>query len=68
MSEQKIMSVQKIVRYAVSVCEEYREYGEVNLTALEEDVIDHFDLDDNQFEDNDISFLIFKELERQKLL
>lgn len=63
------MSTQKIIRYAVSICEDHRDdCGEVNLTHLEEDVIAHFNLDDDQFEDNDISFLIFKELERQKLL
>lgn len=62
------MTTQKLIRYAVAVCEEYRDCGEINLTKLEEEVIDHFDLDDNEFEGNDISFLIFKELERQKLL
>jgi len=62
------MNTQKIVRYAVAVCEDCREDGEVNLTALEEQVVAHFDLDNTEFEGNDISFLIFKELERQKLL
>jgi hypothetical protein len=62
------MSTQKIIRYAVSICEDYREDGEVNLTALEEAVSDHFDLTDNEIEDNDVSFVIFKELERQHLL
>lgn len=62
------MNAQKLVRYAVAVCEDYREDGEVNLTALEEAVMAHFDLSDNQFEDGDISFLVFKELERQQLL
>lgn len=62
------MNAQKPVRYAVAVCEEYREYGEVNLTALEEQVIAHFGLKDDEFEGGDISFLIFKELERQRLL
>ena len=63
------MNIQEIVRYAVSVSEDHRdEYGEINLTQLEENVIAHFDLACGQFEDNDISFLIFKELERLKLL
>lgn len=62
------MTTQKLIRYAVAVCEEYREYGEVNLTALEEQVMVYFDLADAEFEGRDISFLIFKELERQKLL
>jgi hypothetical protein len=62
------MNAQKIIRYAVSICEEYREYGEVALTKLEEEVRSHFDLTEDEFEDNDVSFLIFKALERQHLL
>lgn len=64
------MSAQKIIRYAVAVCEEYRDLtdGEVNLTSLEEDVVAHFHLEDGEFEGNDVSFLIFKALEQQRLL
>ena len=62
------MNTQQVIRYAVAICEEYREDGEVNLTALEEAVSDHFDLADNEIEDNDVSFVIFEELNRQGLL
>lgn len=64
-----MITTQKIVRYAVSICEDYRDdCAEVDLTHLGEAVCDHFDLTDDQYEDNDVSFLIFKELERLNLL
>jgi len=63
------MNTKQIIRYAVSVSGEYRDdCGEINLTALEEAVQDHFNLEYEEFEDNDIGFLIFKELERFNLL
>lgn len=62
------MDTQTIIRYAVSIWEQYLEDSEINLTAVEEDVRDHFELSDTQFEDGDISFLIFKAFDKRGLL
>jgi hypothetical protein len=63
------MDTKKIIRYALSIAHEYYdECDEINQTALDEAVQDHFDLSDKDYHDEDISFLTFKELERRKML
>lgn len=60
----------EILDYAHSMVEEFRDNqtGEINLTELEEDVQDHFNLTDLEVENADLSFKIFKHLEKLEIV
>lgn len=59
----------KIRLYAEWHVEEHRDqYDDVNLTALEEEISDHFEISENDFETYDISFVIWKHLDSKKVL
>jgi hypothetical protein len=59
----------EICEWAAVHAEEYRdEVGDVNLTHLEQAVIEHFRMDDDAFEDEDYSFAIWKHLHEKQLV
>ena len=51
----------EIITYALESADDNRDnLGDVSLTGVEEDVLVHFGLSDEEFEDRDLSFLIWK--------
>jgi hypothetical protein len=59
----------KIRLYAEWHCEEHRdECDDVNLTTLEEEIRDHFEIDEEDFDNCDVSFIIWKHLDTKKVL
>jgi hypothetical protein len=55
----------KILWYARKIVDDHRDRftGEVDLTGIEEEVMDHFKLSDQYVDDHDISFEIWQYLD-----
>jgi hypothetical protein len=59
----------KVRLYALAVAADHTDrLGDINLTAVEEDVIDHYHLTAEEFEEGDYSFLIFKTFEEKRAI
>lgn len=60
----------EILDYADSIKNEFKDNytDEINLTELEEHVQEYFNLSDLEIENSDLSFKIFKHIEKQGIL
>lgn len=60
MAKKKFASKNTILRFVDTIYGDCRDdLGEVILTDVEEEVMNKFDIEDEEFEDRDISFMIF---------
>jgi hypothetical protein len=61
------LTPQQVSQYALSIVEEHRDPidGSINLTAVDEQCIDHFNLTDEEYEDGDYSFTNFNYLKKK---